>query len=699
MALDDSTQLETDRGLVGRRYRRSRRFRFYCAAAVVIALAFLAYFLFDLAYRAYPAFKQAKIHVTMKYTPVSVEQPPAAVPEAKRPFVSRGALRTISLRATRDARAEVKVRVDTADGDPEQPLDAVRPPEGSEDMTAGQLTGLIGSDGGEEVAAELRGEHELVIDESERTPGVRWVWAKDSVNDYLRRFQAVTRKTDVQSFYTAPAVSGTLDWNRLRELPENTTAQVRLLELRRDREEPIELSSQTLDLPGETDYELAYELADIELGRVYLVHVQARADGELVREGVRHVLTDRERTSAHVDVDLDAVDDAPMDLSAWLAEAPAEPAISFERQRFLRRLYLGGTLRRRFNDMIHTKETAWVPAVSDVDQYLQLPKRVRNEMDEVAQGLEQVRRKLDALPRQPEDAEAAKRREALEAREDKLRDRRAVLMRETRLSPAERAAVERLAAAGEIAFGFNYNFFTNGASTLPEQAGIFSATVGTVLVLGLVLVFSFPIGVLTAIYLEEFAPDNKLTQLIEVNINNLAAVPSILFGLLGLAVFIGGGMFLFNVDIRSTALVAGLTLSLMTLPIIIISTRSALRAVPESIRLGAMAMGATRWQTVCHHVLPQSISGILTGTIIGLAQAIGETAPLIIVGLTVFMPAPADGIMQDTTVLPAQIFSWFTQAQGGYEELTAAGILVLLAVLLTMNATAVLLRARFEKRW
>ena len=257
-----------------------------------------------------------------------------------------------------------------------------------------------------------------------------------------------------------------------------------------------------------------------------------------------------------------------------------------------------------------------------------------------------------------------------------------------------RQKVDALLEEGRIRDNFNWLFFTTGDSKLPELAGIMSAAVGTLYVLGITLIFAFPIGVMSAVYLEEFAPDNRLTQTIEVNINNLAAVPSILFGLLGLALFIN----FFGVP-RSSALAGGLTLGLMTLPIIIISTRAALRAVPDPIRLGAFAMGCSRWQVVRDHVLPASLPGILTGTIIGLAQAMGETAPLIIIGMIAYIPEAPSGIFESATVLPAQIYTWASEPENAYVEKTAAGIMVLLAVLLTLNATAVFLRRRFERRW
>ncbi len=255
-------------------------------------------------------------------------------------------------------------------------------------------------------------------------------------------------------------------------------------------------------------------------------------------------------------------------------------------------------------------------------------------------------------------------------------------------------AVRELERTGDLRFAFNRWLFTNGDSKIPELAGLNSAIIGSLYVLVLTMAFAFPIGVMSAIYLEEFAPDNRFTQAIEININNLAAVPSILFGLLGLAIFIN----FFGVP-RSSAIAGGLTLALMTLPVVIISTRAALRAVPHSIREGALAMGATRWQTVRDHVLPVSLPGILTGTIIGMAQAMGETAPLLLVGMIAFIPDAPTSFSDAATVMPAQIFTWAGMPEAAYVERTAAAILVLLSVLILLNATAVYLRRRFERRW
>ncbi len=266
--------------------------------------------------------------------------------------------------------------------------------------------------------------------------------------------------------------------------------------------------------------------------------------------------------------------------------------------------------------------------------------------------------------------------------------------REGRLSPELAQRVDQLVEQGRIETTFNTQFFTEGDSKLPELAGIWSAVVGSVYVLIITLALAFPVGVMTAIYLEEFAPDNRFTQTIEVNINNLAAVPSIIFGLLGLAVFIN----FFGVP-RSSALVGGLTIGLMTLPVIIISTRAALRSVPDPIRLGAFAMGCSRWQVVRDHVLPLSLPGILTGTIIGIAQAMGETAPLIIIGMIAYIPDAPTSFLQSATVLPAQIYTWASMPEQAYAVKTAAGIMVLLAVLLGMDAAGVFLRRKFERRW
>lgn len=263
-----------------------------------------------------------------------------------------------------------------------------------------------------------------------------------------------------------------------------------------------------------------------------------------------------------------------------------------------------------------------------------------------------------------------------------------------RLKPKEKALVDELLAEGTIKKAFNIGFFTNGDSKLAEMAGIFSAAVGTLYVLCITFAFSFPAGVMAAIYLEEFAPDNRLMQIVEVNINNLAAIPSILFGLLGLAIFIG-----FMGLPRSSALVGGLTLALMTLPVIIISTRAAIRAIPDSIREGALALGATHWQVVWDHILPLSLPGILTGTIIGLARAIGETAPLLIIGMVAYIQDVPRGLTSSATVLPAQIYVWSSESIRAFTERTSAGIIVLLVVLLSMNAMAILLRNKYERKW
>ncbi|ERS88772.1 phosphate ABC transporter permease PstA [Halomonas sp. PBN3] len=263
-----------------------------------------------------------------------------------------------------------------------------------------------------------------------------------------------------------------------------------------------------------------------------------------------------------------------------------------------------------------------------------------------------------------------------------------------KLNEAQQALVDELAAEGRVALKFNTTFFTTGDSKMAEASGILSAAVGTVMTMLVTLAIAFPIGVMTAVYLEEFAPDNRFTQLIEININNLAAIPSILFGLLGLAIFIN----FFGVP-RSSPLVGGMTLALMTLPVIIIATRTALRSVPDSIRHAAFGVGCSRWQVVRDHVLPLAMPGIMTGSIIGLAQAMGETAPLIIVGMVAFIPDVSASFTEAATVLPAQVFTWAGEPEKAFVEKTAGGILVLLAILIFLNATAVILRKKFERRW
>lgn len=241
---------------------------------------------------------------------------------------------------------------------------------------------------------------------------------------------------------------------------------------------------------------------------------------------------------------------------------------------------------------------------------------------------------------------------------------------------------------------FNHRFLTNGDSREPELAGIWGAMVGSFLALFVCFILSFPIGVMAAIYLEEFAPTNRLTDLIEVNINNLAAVPSIVFGLLGLAIFLN-----FMELPRSAPLVGGMVLALMTLPTIIIAARAALKAVPPSIREAALGVGASPMQTVFHHVLPLGLPGMLTGAIIGMAQALGETAPLLMIGMVAFIVDIPQGVFDPATALPVQIFIWADSPERAFLAKTAAGIMVLLGFLIIMNLSAVLLRRRFTRRW
>ena len=254
--------------------------------------------------------------------------------------------------------------------------------------------------------------------------------------------------------------------------------------------------------------------------------------------------------------------------------------------------------------------------------------------------------------------------------------------------------LETLREQGAVEKVFNTRFFTTGDSREPELAGLWGAIVGSFWTMLVTIAIAFPIGVLTAIYLEEFAPKTRFTDIIEVNINNLAAVPSIIFGLLGLSVIIG----FFGVP-RSAPLAGGLVLALMTLPTIIIAARASMAAVPPSIREAALGIGASRLQTAFHHVLPLSMPGILTGTIIGMARALGETAPLIMIGMVAFIVDIPSGVTDSATVLPVQVFRWADFPERAFEARTALSICVLLAFLVFMNALAVFLRKRFERRW
>ena len=266
-----------------------------------------------------------------------------------------------------------------------------------------------------------------------------------------------------------------------------------------------------------------------------------------------------------------------------------------------------------------------------------------------------------------------------------------------------KAAVAKLRQAGALSRHFNMDFLQESDSTDPVAVGIWGALKGSLLTMIVTFLIAFPVGVLSAIYLEEYAPRNRWTDLIEVSINNLAAVPSIIFGLLGLAVFLGSWS-LFGWQFgpllpRSAALVGGLTLALMIMPVIVIASRNAIKAVPPSIRDAALGIGASPIQVVFHHVLPLAMPGILTGTIIGMARALGETAPLLLIGMRAFIVTPPGGFTDPATVLPVQIFLWSDEVSRGFVEKTSAAIIVLLVFLLAMNGLAIYLRNKFETRW
>ena len=263
-----------------------------------------------------------------------------------------------------------------------------------------------------------------------------------------------------------------------------------------------------------------------------------------------------------------------------------------------------------------------------------------------------------------------------------------------RFTGKQLAWLDRLEEQGRLRSAFNWRFFSSGDSREPELAGILGAISGSFFALATCLVLSFPLGVMTAIYLEEFAPRNRWTDLVEININNLAAVPSIVFGLLGLAIFLG-----FMGLARSAPLVGGMVLALMTLPTVIIATRASLRAVPPSIREAAIGLGASRMQAMLHHTLPLAMPGVMTGTIIGMAQALGESAPLIMIGMVAFIADVPQGPLDPASALPVQIYIWADSPERAFAEKTAAAIVVLLAFLIAMNLAAVILRRRFERRW
>ncbi|WP_187334821.1 phosphate ABC transporter permease PstA [Novosphingopyxis iocasae] len=260
--------------------------------------------------------------------------------------------------------------------------------------------------------------------------------------------------------------------------------------------------------------------------------------------------------------------------------------------------------------------------------------------------------------------------------------------------PAAERLLAMLQQKDAVQTSFNTTFLTGSDATDPAQAGIWAAFKGSLMTMFITIILAFPVGVLAALYLEEYAPKNRWTDLIEVSINNLAAVPSIIFGLLGLVVFLNW----FSMP-RSAAIVGGLTLALMTMPIIVIAGRNAIKSVPPSIREAALGIGASPVQVVFHHVLPLALPGILTGTIIGMARALGETAPLLLIGMRAFIPTPPDGFTDPATVLPVQIYLWSDEINRGFVEKTSAAIIVLLAFLLSMNALAIYLRNKFETRW
>ncbi len=271
---------------------------------------------------------------------------------------------------------------------------------------------------------------------------------------------------------------------------------------------------------------------------------------------------------------------------------------------------------------------------------------------------------------------------------------RSVPEADRQISDQQLAWIDQFSKDGQVTKDFNTKLFTAGASSQPETAGLWVAILGSFYMMLTVILVAVPLGIASAIYLEEFAPKNRITDFIEVNVNNLAAVPSIVFGLLGLAIFING----FGLP-RSASLVGGLVLSLMTLPTIIIATRAALGSIPPSIKEAALGVGASKMQMIFHHALPLAVPGILTGTIIGLVRALGETAPLLMIGMVAFIVDPPKSILEPATALPIQIYMWATSAERGFSERTGAATIVLLLFSFVMNVGAIYLRRKFERRW
>jgi len=345
-------------------------------------------------------------------------------------------------------------------------------------------------------------------------------------------------------------------------------------------------------------------------------------------------------------------------------------------------------LRERFPDVSKRKEKKALYQLVSSGAEFSLANYMRDNRDQFGQTVSLwllADDEVDALLKRNKDLTKPIRRGENKKNKDAL---------VTRLNAKQLGWLQEMKNSGDTDVRMSSTFFTNGDSREAEQAGIRAALIGSAYTLLITFVLSFPIAVAAAIYLEEFAPQNRWTDLVEVNINNLAAVPSIVVGLLGLAVFIN-----FFALPRSAPVVGGIVLSLMTLPTIIISSRAALKSVPPSIRDAARGLGASPVQVVTHHVLPLAMPGILTGTIIGLAQALGETAPLLMIGMVAFIVDIPSSVTDPSTVLPVQVYLWAENPERGFTEKTSGAILVLLTFLVFMNAAAVLLRKKFERRW
>jgi len=639
-----------ERARLRRRRRKDARFKSYTIIALCIAGAFLVFFVADLVKRGAPALKQGEIRTTVTYTPEVLQDRNLAFPVAHREIVSHTRKRRVAIEATL---VDVQIPVHYSEEVLEDPASAIKDVTLT-DAEAFQLSFLLNE---EERADPNKVEYTFKREHLLKMIGERGL---DRIQENFRKSRKESAKRKGGEAKGAPTSkpdmqAGNGSGDAAAKSEDAPPSQPKKTG---DGDGAAKVADKTQPAEKGVSYELA--------GKTVLEWLPGSGDLQ-VYMGERSYFDYDPKLQRSIDL-LSGIDRLKKNFNA-----------------------------ERFGDYYRYKE--WVLLDSRVDQYLKgHNKLVLLTLIKKDDDKEESPKATFAGDKEKEKEDQAAIDEAVKVA---TRGGESLTDAEKKIPPEMLAKVDELAARidqlydeGVIEFKFNSRFFTNSDNPLPEAAGMKGAIVGSIYVLGLVFVFCLPVGVLTSIYLEEFASDNWLTRAIEVNINNLAAIPSIIFGVLGLAAFIN----IFGMP-RGSVLVGAATLALMTLPIIIISTRAALRAVPDSVRMAGFAMGATRWQVVVHHVLPASISGIMTGSIIGIAQAMGETAPLIIIGLVGYVAATPVAPTDNTTVMPAQIFHWFDSSQTGFNERAALAILVLLAVLLVLNALALWIRAKSEKQW